>query len=83
MLRPMAEAIELQALGGLFDSAALSVSGALVPHRCFFGVHKRGGHTRLIMDTRSRTFPFLEPPHTELPTSSAFSRIESDEAFPP
>ena len=43
---------------------------------------KRGGQTRLIMNTRIANSFFLDPPHTELLIRSASSRIELDEDTP-
>ena len=42
----------------------------------FFAVSKKDGRQRLIMDTRLANAAFKDPPHTELPTTASFSRIE-------
>ncbi len=40
-----------------------------------FFVKKKSGQLRLIFDTRKLNQQFVQPPHTDLPTADAFSRI--------
>jgi len=47
-----------------------------------FFVAKKDGRLRLIFDTRIANCVFVEPPHTELPTSAAFSKLEAPVGTP-
>ena len=51
--------------------------GPLASPTCgFFTVAKKDGRQRFIIDTRIANLTFIDPPHTDLPTAAAFSRIE-------
>ena len=44
-----------------------------------FFVKKKSGQLRLIFDTRKLNQQFIEPPHTDLPSADAFSRVSLPE----